>query len=70
MKKCYRYYYYVEGLVPDDINMELVDVDSCFPDENSTYRDIVALLDNQQYDIRKSVVKKLVKYAADQVKNL
>lgn len=67
MKKCYHYFYSVDGFVPG--NTELVDADSFFPDKNGIYRDVVALLDHQQFDIRKSVVSKLVEYAGKQFNN-
>jgi len=66
MKKNYYYFYTLNDM--EQVHSELLEVDSCFPDENDTYRDIILYLDRQNFDIRSSVISRLIEYAGQQVK--
>ena len=67
MKKIYHYFYSVNDLV--SCKNELFEIDSLFPGEESAYNDVFAFLERQQFDIRRSVVKRLVEYAGRQFNN-
>jgi hypothetical protein len=67
MKKIYHYLYSVDDLV--GCNGELTDIDSFIQGDEGPYYDVFAYLDCHQYDIRGSVVKRLVEYANRQSGN-
>ncbi len=63
MKNFYHYRYLADGSESED---ELfIGVDSFFPDDDRTYKDICALLDQQRYDIGSSVIRKIVEFAGE-----
>ncbi len=67
MKKDYHYFFN-----DDDLNFnhpELFEFDSCFSHMENSFRDVVLYLDQQRFDVRNSVVNKLVEYAGQQFKD-
>ena len=64
MKKNYHFFYKLDDF--DDNHPEIMESGTFFPDENSTFRDVISYLDQQHYDIRNSVIKRLVEYAGSQ----
>lgn len=68
MKKIYHYLYSVDDLV--GCKGELTNIDSLIEFHEGQYYDVYAFLDRQQFDIRGTVVKRLVDYAGRQFDNL
>ena len=64
MKKNYHFFYTLDHQENGD--PELLEFDSWYPDEAENFRDVLSYLDQQQCDIRNSVIKKLVDYAGRQ----
>lgn len=63
MKKNYYYFYSLDDLAPGP--SELLELDMCFTDENSVFSDVFSYLDKHRFEIRSSVIQKLVEYAGD-----
>lgn len=64
MKKSYHFVYTLDH--QEDGDPELLELDSWFPDEDKDFRDVLSFLDKQKFDIRSSVIKKLVEFAGRQ----
>ncbi len=65
MMKSYHYFYAL-----DDFNQEysgLIELENCFPDEEIFYRYLAHYLDQQSYNIRTSVVSRLIDFAGKEI---
>lgn len=67
MKKNYHYLYALDDL--DSGYPELYELYSCFTEEDKAFGDVIRYLDQQNFDIRNSVVRKLVEYAGRECSN-
>ncbi len=62
MKKIYHYLYTLDDLEEKD-HPELHELDSYASDQNDSFRDVYSFLDRQYFDVSRSVVQNIVKYA-------
>ena len=64
MKKNYHFVYTLDH--EENSDPQLLEFDSWFPDKDENFSDVLSYLDQQKFDIRNSVIKKLVEYAGRQ----
>lgn len=65
MMKNYHYFYTLDDFMQGYSG--LIELENCFPDEDIFYRDLVHYLDQQNYNIRTSVVNKLLDFAGKEI---
>jgi hypothetical protein len=66
MKKLYHYLYSSEDSEED--HPDVHDLELYEADQNEAFRDVFSFLDQQVFDVNKSVVQDLVEYAGKQVR--
>jgi hypothetical protein len=64
MKKSYHFIYTLDDLAESE--PELLEPETCFPDEGDTFRDVRSFLDQQNFEISNSVIKRLLEFAGRQ----
>jgi hypothetical protein len=64
MKKSYHFIFKLDDLV--ETESELLEPETCFPDEGDNFRDVKSFLDQQNFEISNSVIKRLLEYAGRQ----
>jgi hypothetical protein len=60
MKKSYHFIYTLDDLVESE--SELLEPETCFPDEGDNFRDVKLFLDQQSFEISNSVIQKLLEF--------
>ncbi len=67
MKNNYHYFFILNDLVPGHV--ELIELTPFFSDDNNDFSDVLSFLDQQHFDINKSIINELVEYAGRQFKD-
>jgi hypothetical protein len=61
MKKSYHFIYTLDDLV--ESKPELLEPETYFPDEGENFSDVKSFLDQQNFEISNSVIKRLLEFA-------